>query len=256
MGNSFGGRAFDRYVFENETVAEADALGAAPVAPAAPAEPEWSGVGRDDWERMVESHDSMASFLNELYGVLNAPEPTSGVPAEPAAPAAPQATEADAAAAGIPLEQLQAIIDAKFDEMLGPIRPVLDLVVDRESKQVADQFLETLKGEIGDFDRDYAVTLGKAYMHANPDLDAEKALRFAAQQTFELQERSRLAGAGAQTTQLQNAANADNAPAAGAPGTAVTPIDGRMNARDRYEKMATDWLEQRRAAAAGSTAIG
>lgn len=199
--------------------------GAAPVDPAAGApdpgaapEPESWAPSREDFEGLVQFRDEAIPFLQQIASRLDqAPQP--GPTPSAAEELAYDPFDEESVRTYIE-RSIEGRVTGLLDQHLGPLQPILDHVTERESTQLAEEFLTGLKEEVGEFDRDQAVLIGRGLMAQ--DVDAETALRTAAQQSRAFEERVRADERSKLQAQLGNLASAgQQPPAAGAAGEQV-----------------------------------
>lgn len=125
---------------------------------------------------------------------------------------------------------IEALIAAQVEQRMGAYTPLLGQIAEREGEQIARNELEKLAGEVGEFNRDDAILLTRAYM--DQGMQPQQALKQAATRAHEREAAISTAAVDAYKAQLANAAGAQpGVPATGA----ATELPAQLRGKSAYE---------------------
>lgn len=190
------GKGIDRYVYEFETEDvgggdDYEAVAPTPPAPEdeAPPEPtaeEPFAIGRDDWNRVNSFIEGAAPVLQTLNEALQYEQPGQQQPT----PELPDYDPFDPESVQRYIDEASGRrVEAMLDERLAPFEPLLGRVAAEQGRVAAEQALDGLKSEIGDFDREQAVLLTQSLL--SQGIEPHTALRAAAERTHDFESRIR-----------------------------------------------------------------
>lgn len=166
--------------FEGEPTPEATP----PEPDVAPEVPAWSGPSQEEWQQTQ-------SFLSQIAGVLpGIYEGVNGLQPKPEESQAPEYDPFDPASVDAYMNwKLEQRLSAAFDEHLGPFQGLLGMMASEKGEALARSELESIKGDIGDFDQDTAYLVASGIIERGGD--PSDALRQAATFAHDFEERIR-----------------------------------------------------------------
>jgi hypothetical protein len=225
--HSFGGRSFDRFVYDFDPDDEVGEVPAEAVVeePTAAEEEAWA-LAREEWEQTQQYLHATAPIIQQLAQMLESGA-TPGVaqPAQqpdPFDPFDPESVQ----------KHIQREIAAGLEAELGEYKSLLGMVATREGETIAKQELEQLTSELGTFDTDMALALASGAM--TPGADPAPVLRNAAKFVRNFEERIRKEEREQVQGRLQGLGAAPGSP--GTPGPSVTETETVPVGPRRYQE--------------------
>jgi hypothetical protein len=143
---------------------------AAPAAPEPAAAPSWTGPSQEEWQGTQQA----LNYLVQMFQEPEEPQPQPGVDEE----------------GNIDID---AYIDAAFNQRMAGVQPLLNLTVKERGEKVMNQMFDKLEADIGDFDRKLAERVANSFLAEHPN-DPQKALEEGVKYAAEVRKNERKAG--------------------------------------------------------------
>lgn len=201
---------------------------------------EWQ-PSREEWDQMVGFRNETAPFIGELAQVLNqvGEDPNYGQQQVQQ----PQEPEFDPFDPESVQQYIQHNIQQGVEQALDPYSGVLGLVATREGEALAKKELETIRGEVGDFDQDAALLVASGLIDQGHD--PSEALRVAAQYTRDYEARVQQSALEKYKQELQGLSDGTGEVPAGQGSGAEHQIPVPTG-QDRYREAVENALARRR----------
>lgn len=225
----------------------------APLAPAAPTEqPEaWGGPSQEEWQSLTTFQQQAMPVLQSLAEILSAPDPYAGQPQpqhqpnyyQPQGGGEPQfgADEFDPFDQNAIASLVDQRVQATLQQTLGPIEGLMGVVASEKGEQLARAELETIRGEVGEFDNDTAFLIASGMIESGTP--PEQALRQAAGYAQQYEQKIRADERAKVEQELQTLRGAPReTPIGGASATEGVPVPTGPN---RYEDAIRNALARR-----------
>lgn len=209
------------------------------IAPEVEAEPEgdsegqveqaaWEGPSQDEWQRLTAFQEQAMPILGSLSEILNAPDDDQQQQPQQQAQPGFDADDYD------PYDpaQMSQLVAAQVAQALQPLQGLLGVVATDKGEQLARGELETIRGELGEFDNDTAFLVASGLIESGAD--PSSALRQAAQYAQSYEQKIRADERQKVQAELTNMATAPNEmPIGGASAVGVPPTP---TGAGRYEQ--------------------
>lgn len=152
-----------------------------------PAVDTWGGPSREEWDQTQTYLAQMAQAIPELYGSINGLQQPQ---AQQEAPVEPELDPFDPASVSAYMDfKMEQRLNAAFEENLGPFQGLLGMMASEKGEALAKQELESIRGDIGEFDQDTAYLIASGIIERGGD--ATQALRSAATHAHEFESKIR-----------------------------------------------------------------
>lgn len=190
----------------------------------------WEGPSQDEWQRLTSFQEQAMPILGSLNEILNAPDDEPQYQGQPQQPQQ-QGFDADDYDPYDPAQMAQ-LVNMQVQQALQPLQGLLGVVATDKGEQLARGELETIRGEVGEFDNDTAFLVASGLIESGAD--PSSALRQAAQYAQSYEQKIRADERSKVQAELTNMASAPNeTPIGGASAVGEVPTP---TGAGRYEQ--------------------
>lgn len=210
---------------------------------------EWSGVPREDWENVTGYLQETAPILQQLQQALaQAPAEQGGGEAVPDLDLFDEDSVKNFIA-----HATKASINEAFQDQFGDFTGLLGMLASDKGEELARQEMESIKGEVGDFNEDLSLLISRGLL-SEDEMEPGQALRTSAQfaANFEKEVRENERQKVLQEYQLIAEGDSSLPAGGGEHGQVPPPSQDEMRGPDRYQSAVQRVLARRRGMPAGA----